>query len=144
MNSIILHVAGQSGSNSTAGGLIAATVLLYIGLAISEAWYKHLTYQLVTMYRGGLAALVYKKTLKLKDSKVKDAAPVTLMSTDVESISHSSVSIHDTWASVIEMPIGIYLLYLHVGVPAFFIFIPTLGEIPLSSRNTGLIAKFYQ
>lgn len=42
-------------SNDVSGGLIGATALIYLGLAVSNAWYKHMTFQLLTMFRGSLA-----------------------------------------------------------------------------------------
>ena len=107
-----------------AGSLIGATILVYIGIAVCNATYHHMTYQLLTMYRGGLASLVFKKTLRLEASSIKDSAPVTLMSTDIESIVLSGDAIHDIWASFIEIPVAIYLLYRNVGIPSLFILIP--------------------
>ncbi len=115
-------------SDKIAGGLVGATVLVYVGLAISTTWYKHMTYQLLTMYRGSLASVVFKKTLALHPSAIKESAPVTLMSTDIESIVLAGDSMHDLWASFIELPIGIYLLYRHVGVPSLFILIPGISK----------------
>ncbi|KID73574.1 ABC transporter, transmembrane domain, type 1, partial [Metarhizium brunneum ARSEF 3297] len=107
-----------------AASLVGATVLVYVGIAVCSAAYRHMTYQLLTMYRGGLASLVFKKTLRLEASSVRDSAPVTLMSTDIESIVMSGDAIHDIWASFIEIPLAIYLLYRNVGVPSLFILIP--------------------
>ncbi|SMR54476.1 unnamed protein product [Zymoseptoria tritici ST99CH_1E4] len=73
-------------SRSAANGLIAATILVYLGLAISNGCYRHMTYQLLTMCRGGLAPLIFGKMLRLQSSKIESAAPVTLMSTDIEGI----------------------------------------------------------
>lgn len=115
-------------ANKRAAGLIGATLLLYVGLAISTAWYKHMTYQLMTMYRGSLASLVFKKTLTLQSSSIKDAAPVTLMSTDVERIVGAGASVHDIWASFMELPIAMYLLYRHVGPPSLFFLVPSFSK----------------
>lgn len=125
-------------SEDISGGLIGATVLVYIGLAVSNAWYKHLTFQLVTMYRGGLASLVFKKTLVLHPAATKDSAPVTLMSTDVESIVVACYAIHDIWGSFVELPIAIYLLYRQVGVPSLFILVPAVRKSP-PVRLSGVI-----
>ncbi|CAM1501751.1 Fc.00g037350.m01.CDS01 [Cosmosporella sp. VM-42] len=111
-------------SKNVAAGLIGATILVYVGIAISTTWYSHMTYQLLTMYRGALASLVYKKTLDLETASIKDSAPVTLMSTDIEAIVEAGVHIHDLWANFIELPIGIYLLYRQVGPPSLFILVP--------------------
>ena len=78
------------------------------------------------MYRGALASLVFKKTLKLDTTSVKDSAPVTLMSTDIEGIVEAGVHMHDIWANLIELPIGIWLLYRQVGPPSLFILVPAV------------------
>ncbi|KAF5614045.1 Canalicular multispecific organic anion transporter 2 [Fusarium tjaetaba] len=114
IQSVILLVSKKEMSVQTSSGLIGATVLIYLGLAISGAWHKHMSYQLVTMYRGGLVSLIFKKTLKLKTSSIKDSAPVTLMTADVETIVAAGASVHDMWANMLELPVGIYLLYRQV------------------------------
>lgn len=133
INAVIDYIgaAEDQHTGNIAGGLIGATILIYVGLAVSTAWYKHMTYQLLTMYRGALASLVFKKTLALHPSSIKESAPVTLMSTDIESIVLAGDALHDLWASFIELPIGIYLLYRHIGVPSLFILIPGISKSPL-------------
>nr|RBQ92112.1 hypothetical protein FVER53263_07622 [Fusarium verticillioides] len=114
IQSVIVLVSKKEMSIQTSSGLIGATVLIYLGLAISGAWHKHMSYQLVTMYRGGLVSLIFKKTLKLKTTSIKDSAPVTLMTADVETIVAAGASVHDMWANMLELPVGIYLLYRQV------------------------------
>lgn len=130
VNSVVDFVgeSKEERSGNIAGGLIGASILVYVGLAVCTAWYKHMTYQVLTMYRGALASLVFKKTLALHPSSIKESAPVTLMSTDVENIVLAGDSLHDLWASFIELPIGIYLLYRHVGVPSLFILVPGVSK----------------
>ncbi|KLP15161.1 Uncharacterized protein LW94_1611 [Fusarium fujikuroi] len=126
IQSVIVLVSKKEMSVQTSSGLIGATVLIYLGLAISGAWHKHMSYQLVTMYRGGLVSLIFKKTLKLKTTSIKDSAPVTLMTADVETIVAAGASIHDMWANMLELPVGIYLLYRQVGKPSLLVLVPTV------------------
>ncbi|KAF4982828.1 hypothetical protein FZEAL_1620 [Fusarium zealandicum] len=107
-------------------GLIGATALVYLGLAISGAWHKHMSYQLVTMYRGGIVSLIFKKTLKLKTASIKESAPVTLMTTDIDTIVGAGASVHDIWANLLELPVGIYLLYRQIGTPSLLVLVPTV------------------
>lgn len=88
-----------------------------------------MTFQLVTLFRGGLISLIFKKTLSLDASVIKDSAPVTLMSVDIENIAVSMTFIHDVWAAAIELPVGVYLLYRQVGPPCFLLLIPGLGKL---------------
>lgn len=138
IRSVIIFVGSPDTrwSLQISSGLIGATVLVYIGLAVTAAWHKHMSYQLVTMYRGGLVSMIYKKTLGLKTVSVKDNAPVTLMSTDMDNIIAAGESLHDMWASFLDLPIGIYLLYRQVGPPSLFVLIPTVGKtFPVSTRQ---------
>jgi ATP-binding cassette subfamily C (CFTR/MRP) protein 1 len=132
INSVIDFIgeSREQQSKNVAGGLVGATVLVYVGLAVTNVLYKHMTYQLLTMYRGGLVSLVFKKTLELQSTSVNESAPVTLMSTDIETIVQAGASIHDIWASFIELPVAIYLLYRYVGVPSLFILVPAVGKYP--------------
>ncbi|KAJ3494502.1 hypothetical protein NLG97_g4037 [Lecanicillium saksenae] len=137
INSVVGYVAqGDKRNKNEGASLIGATVLVYIGLAVSNAWYRHATYQLLTMYRGGLVSLVFKKTLELESSGIRDMAPVTLMSTDVEGIATGGAVIHDIWAAFLELPLSLFLLYRQVGVPSLFILIPAL----LTTICAGVIA----
>ncbi|CVK96796.1 related to multidrug resistance-associated protein [Fusarium mangiferae] len=132
IQSVIVLVSKKEMSVQTSSGLIGATVLIYLGLAISGAWHKHMSYQLVTMYRGGLVSLIFKKTLKLKTASIKDSAPVTLMTADVETIVAAGASVHDMWANMLELPVGIYLLYRQVGKPSLLVLVPTVITTILS------------
>lgn len=130
IRAVIIYVGTPENawSGQVSSGLIGATVLIYVGRAIAGAWFKHMSYQMVTMWRGGLVSLIYKKTLSLKAAAVKDNAPVTLMTTDIDTIMGAGETVHDLWSSIVELPIGIYILYQQVGGPSLFILIPTLGE----------------
>ncbi|KAG7418483.1 ABC transporter atnG [Fusarium oxysporum f. sp. rapae] len=132
IQSVIVLVSKKEMSVQISSGLIGATFLIYLGLAISGAWHKHMSYQLVTMYRGGLVSLIFKKTLKLKTTSIKDSAPVTLMTADVETIVAAGASVHDMWANMLELPVGIYLLYRQVGKPSLLVLVPTVITTILS------------
>ncbi|TEA15049.1 ABC transporter atnG [Colletotrichum sidae] len=136
VNRIVNFVGSPWGDDSkdVAGGLVGATACIYVGLAISRCWYQHMTFQMVTLFRGGLVSLIFKKTLDLDTSAIKDSAPVTLMSVDIENISAAFALIHDVWAAAIELPIGVYLLYRQVGPPCFLLLIPGLLCTALTTR----------
>ncbi|KXH32504.1 hypothetical protein CSIM01_13585 [Colletotrichum simmondsii] len=127
-------------SRNIAGGLVGATALIYCGIAVSRCWYQHMTFQLVTLFRGGLISLIFKKTLSLDASIIKDSAPVTLMSVDIEAIAASMTFIHDVWAAAIELPVGVYLLYRQVGPPCFLLLIPGLVCTAVISKLSTLMA----
>ncbi|PYI35212.1 P-loop containing nucleoside triphosphate hydrolase protein [Aspergillus indologenus CBS 114.80] len=96
-------------------GLIGAAALIYGGIAISTVHYKHQLFRMITMFRGAAVALVYDHTMVLADGPRDDSAAVTLMSTDVDMIARSLEQISETWARLVEIAIGIWLLERQLG-----------------------------
>ncbi|KAL2670523.1 hypothetical protein Neosp_014311 [[Neocosmospora] mangrovei] len=141
IQAIIIFVSMEETSVQIAGGLIGATVLVYLGLAISGAWHRYMSNQLVVMYRGGLVSLIFQKTLKLRSASIKDSAPVTLMTTDVDVIVAAGASIHDMWANLVELPIGIYLLHRQVGSPSLLVLVPTVTMDPATVKWNAAVQK---
>jgi len=114
-------------------GLIGATALVYIGLAIGNAKYKHRSYRVITMVRGGLVCLISDTTLTRSEIS-KDSAAVTLMSTDVDRIVAGLEHLNFIWASPIEIMIALYLLWRQVGLACLMPLGISLGKkaaIPL-------------
>ncbi|KAF1980408.1 P-loop containing nucleoside triphosphate hydrolase protein, partial [Bimuria novae-zelandiae CBS 107.79] len=97
-------------------GLIVATGLLYLSLAISKTYYQHKTYQLVTKVRGVLVSLLYARTLDSAPGSLTDRAPVTLMSVDVDGITNVVPLYNEIWASAVEIGIAVYLLQRQLEV----------------------------
>ncbi|KAE9364281.1 P-loop containing nucleoside triphosphate hydrolase protein [Stipitochalara longipes BDJ] len=85
-------------------GLIGATALIYIGLAIGKA-------------KGGLISLLYDITLRLDATSSNDSAAISLMSTDVDRIVAGLEYCDFIWASPIEIAAGLYLLWREIGLP---------------------------
>ena len=97
-------------------GLIGASALAYSGIALSMAFYNYFSRRAVYMARGSLSAAIYKKTTEAKIAVADDAAAVTLMSTDVETIIRSFAQIHEVWANMVEAALGCWLLQGRLGV----------------------------
>ncbi|KAK7730403.1 hypothetical protein SLS53_009022 [Cytospora paraplurivora] len=130
----------QDGNDSTdfGYGLIGATAIIYIGLALSMTAYKHMTYRLLVMVRGGLISLVYTKALELESSTLKDGAGkgITLMGTDCESIVQGLTNVHEIWASPIDIGLALFLLHRETGVacvaPVIIAVLSTLCSIQIA------------
>lgn len=112
--------------------LVGATVLTYLGIAVStllpmpascywtvtdhlanqmsRALYWRQTNRLLARFRAGLISIVYRHIGDLQSRDTQDAAVVTLMGTDVERIVQSTKLVHEIWASLIEIAIGVWLL----------------------------------
>ncbi|KAE8348413.1 ABC transporter-like protein [Aspergillus coremiiformis] len=122
-------------------GLIGATALVYTGLAFSSAMYKHKTFRMITMIRGGLISLLYDKTLKLNIEKFTDSAAMTLMTTDIDSIATNWTNIHEIWASPIDVGIGVYLLQQKLGIacvaPVALALLSMLGSTQIAKMMRG-------
>ena len=101
--------------NQFGNGLLAATALIYVGLAIANANAQHKTYRVITMLRGSLVALIYLKTLNTSIPIAQDSSAVTLMSTDVERSGTGLRYMHEIWASPIDIGLSIYLLERQIG-----------------------------
>lgn len=67
-------------------GLIGAYGVVYLGIAVSQALYWHCNARCVAMLRATLVSAVYTKVTDISVTVGKDAAAVTLMSSDVSSL----------------------------------------------------------
>lgn len=83
---------------------------------ITTGQFSHKSNRLVVEIRGGLVAAIYRKTLLLPSSAASPAAAITLMSTDIERIAGGVTQVHETWASILELAIAIWLIERQLGV----------------------------
>lgn len=97
-------------------GLIAATGILYLSLAVSKTYYQHKAYQLVIKMRGALVSMLYARALESTPGALSDRAPVTLMSVDVDGITNVVPMYNEIWASAVEIGIAVYLLQRQLGI----------------------------
>jgi ABC-type multidrug transport system fused ATPase/permease subunit len=106
----------NASSNNIGYGLIGAYIMVYTGLAISMGQYQHLTYRGITMVRGVLITMLYKKASCLTLSDNDPANSLTLMSADVERITQGWQTMHEIWANSVEIALAIYLLERQLGI----------------------------
>jgi ABC-type multidrug transport system fused ATPase/permease subunit len=106
----------NASSNNVGYGLIGAYILVYTGLAVSMGQYQHLTYRGITMVRGVLVTMLYKKAGSLTLSDNDPANSITLMSADVERITQGWQTMHEIWANSVEIALAIYLLDRQLGI----------------------------
>ncbi|OCK85970.1 putative multidrug resistance protein [Lepidopterella palustris CBS 459.81] len=114
-------------------GLIAAAALIYTGVAVSTVCYMHRLFRSITMLRGGLVGLIFNKTLVLGDGVYDESAAITHMSTDIDRIAASMQSMHETWARLIEVSIGVWLLSIQLGAVSV---VPIIVVIICAAINT--------
>ncbi|EGX95536.1 ATP-binding cassette transporter, putative [Cordyceps militaris CM01] len=118
-------------------GLIAATFLVYSGIAASYSWYWHQVNRSVTMIRGGLVIVLFDKLLRLAESPATEAQVVTLMFSDTQRVMTAMNYFHELWAGVLDTAIATWLLYRKTGVASFAMLAVTI----VSSVACGSLSK---
>lgn len=115
--SAILRWVQHGDTNKNEGyGLIGATILVYLGLAIFNIHYNHKLYRFITMFRGATVSLIYRHALLLQDSDLRDrSTAITLMGSDVDRITACLVNLNECWARSIEVVIGTVILAYRIG-----------------------------
>ncbi|KAJ3575139.1 hypothetical protein NPX13_g4135 [Xylaria arbuscula] len=120
--------------------LIVSSIIIYVGLALSTAKYQHSLNRLKLMIRTALISLIYNKTLELPGETYDTGEATTLMSTDTEGLEGIAEMVHEIWAQVLEVLIGIVLLAGQIGwiwpLPLFLIY--------LCSHMSRFVAKHLQ
>ncbi|EXJ89815.1 hypothetical protein A1O3_02882 [Capronia epimyces CBS 606.96] len=112
----ISYVANRNNQKASVGwGLVGAYSLVYFAQAVLTAASNHLLNRCITQLRGGLVSLLYNKTLDLNIVTGDVTASLTLMSSDVQRIVEPLAMIHDTWGGIIDVGLGMYLLYRNLG-----------------------------
>lgn len=125
--------AYPAGSESSRGyWLVVSAVGIYVGLAVrtnsralspttneqlqlSTAVYGNCINRLELVTRSTLVGLIHHKTINSPSISYDDGEATTLMSTDADSLIDIGGMIHETWAQVVEVLIGVGLLAGQVG-----------------------------
>lgn len=109
-------------------GMIGAYILVYVGLAVAMGQYQHMTYRGITMARGILVTMLYKKASSLSMTSTDPANSLTLMSADVERITQGWQTMHEIWANSAEVGLAIFLLERQLGISCVVPVAVALGE----------------
>jgi ABC-type multidrug transport system fused ATPase/permease subunit len=119
-------------------GLIGASFLIYLGIAISSAltWYFH--HRLRTMIRSILVPEVFKNATIARVGATDRNAALTLMSTDLERIRMGFRTLHEIWACLIQVTLAAWMLYRQLGV----VFVASFGIIILCFAGLGVLINF--
>jgi ATP-binding cassette subfamily C (CFTR/MRP) protein 1 len=91
------------------------------------------------MFRGALASVIYTAALS-SSSNYNQMTAVTLMSTDIDRLWQSMQHVVDFWARLVEVSIGIWLLWRQLGSVAIAPIIITVFCVSLQtwlSSKTG-------
>lgn len=72
--------------------------------------------------------MIYEKTTLLKANDLKDAKALTLMGTDMERIMTAIRNMHESWASVVQAGVAIWLLERQIYVACVVPTVISLGK----------------
>jgi ATP-binding cassette subfamily C (CFTR/MRP) protein 1 len=138
--------------DSIGWGLTGAFGIVFVGMAVANGSYEHMTYRFLTTVRGTLVSMIYAKAVDISITALDESAAVTLMASDsgmflvdeknlvsnysLETICEAFATIHEIWAVPIELAISLYLLQRQIGLPflatTFVAFASTAGILGLA------------
>ncbi|MCJ1377074.1 hypothetical protein MMC17_000164 [Xylographa soralifera] len=136
----LLDLIGQPDDTTTQSkgyGLIGAAALIYIGIAVSNGLYKYQLFRFITMFRSAMITVIFDRTLSLQDGVYNESSAVSLMGTDTERICLSIEKVHEVWAQLFEVVIGIALLGRQLG----WVCIWPLVVVAISTIGSSRVAK---
>ncbi|KAH6648221.1 putative multidrug resistance-associated protein [Truncatella angustata] len=143
INTLTDWIQKTDAPESSGKGMIGAYALVYLGLASATAFYWYQTFRFITRVRAGLISLVYQQTVQARAIDLGDTTGLTLMGTDVDRIVLAFRSLHEVWASLLEMFLAIYLLERQLGVPCVMPGVLTLA-FTLTTFKLSSIGKTSQ
>ncbi|EEY22275.1 canalicular multispecific organic anion transporter 2 [Verticillium alfalfae VaMs.102] len=112
----VLQYLQSPGDANHGYGLIAATIIIYGGIAISNALYFYWQERFACMVRGILFTAIYDKTVSLPADVAANSTALTLMNSDVERVKMGLLPIHEYWANAVELALACWLLEQRIGV----------------------------
>ncbi|KEQ97882.1 hypothetical protein AUEXF2481DRAFT_63168 [Aureobasidium subglaciale EXF-2481] len=127
----------DASDRNTGYGVIAATFIIYVGIAVSTALYQQQISRIMTKLRGALISMIYSRILVISDGASRDGAALTLISSDVDIIIRVLGELNESWARLIEVAVGIGLLSRQVGAVCVVPIILTVA----STQAQGWVSK---
>ncbi|KAJ3488046.1 hypothetical protein NLG97_g6273 [Lecanicillium saksenae] len=125
MQRVIDNVSGSKVPEGVTDGLIGASIFIFGGLMLARSIFERLEFQAKTCVRGMLIMAIYDKTQRLGGDELEKSAAVTLMTADLTGVQEGLGYLHSSWSSVLELGLGIYVLYIFVGYACFLLFVPS-------------------
>jgi ATP-binding cassette subfamily C (CFTR/MRP) protein 1 len=120
--------------HNTGKGLIVATVLIYLAMALLTVTYRRQADRFITMWRGILISVLHSQSLALSGNQLSDGNTLTLINTDVLRIGLSLQRIWEAFAAPFEV-IGVAALLAHqsgiscIAPIAVGIMVPIIGAL---------------
>ncbi|KAF3252677.1 hypothetical protein TWF192_004478 [Orbilia oligospora] len=121
--------------------IIGAYALVYVGMAVTSAFYWYQNIRFVTMLRGILMSAVYNKATQLSISATNTTDSVTLMSGDVENLVRGLREVHELWAAIVQIAIATWLLARQLGVACIGPLIVCFASAIIMGATSGRAKK---
>ncbi|KAJ5492161.1 ABC transporter integral membrane type 1 [Penicillium expansum] len=140
INATVSWVGNSEAAMDSGKALIGAYALTYSGMAVFTALYGYRTFRFTIRLRGGLISLIHRQTVRARAVDLGETTAITLMGTDVERIASGFRSIHEMWASLIDIAVAIYLLERQLGVaclvPAVIVIVFVAATMKLAAASS--------
>ncbi|OAA80127.1 ABC multidrug transporter [Akanthomyces lecanii RCEF 1005] len=108
--------------------LQGATVLVFVGVAVSRTAAAYLSNRLTAKVRGGLIALMMEKIHHICEQDAQNSELLTNLSTDIEIVIEELSACIDVPMLFLETSIGILFLSRFIGKTCFFAVLPAAGN----------------
>nr|GAT47975.1 predicted protein [Mycena chlorophos] len=137
----------QSQSSERGWALVGGFVATYGLITLMTAVYWEKVFNSTVLYRGALVGNIYSKTLRLSSASSREVGggvASTYMSVDVERVSAGLETMHEMWAAIVQIILGVALLWTQATWTAIlplvitFILITTAGRV---SKGVGAAQK---
>ncbi|KAJ7163527.1 P-loop containing nucleoside triphosphate hydrolase protein [Mycena crocata] len=146
---MVLYVSDKSIPKEHGIQLMAAYLVVYVSLAISNYVYSEKVNAFMVLYRSALTGSLYAKTLRLMSMAARElgqGAATTYMSVDVEKVTMGFQTLQNLWAAVLTIIIACAMLWVKAGyvmfAPLVFVII-LLGTTSFISRFVGVAHKVW-
>ncbi|KAG4444331.1 hypothetical protein IFR05_000205 [Cadophora sp. M221] len=141
-----LQKSDQESPSNFGYGLIGATFLIYMGIAVSTSFYWYFHERTLCKCRGALGAAIYLKTTEMKLNSSGESVAVTLMSADVERVRVGFLNLHEFWGNSVEVALASWLLQRQLGAavaaPLIVVLCCVIGGA-FANRYTGERQKIW-
>lgn len=112
---MLTYLSDKKESSNIGYGLIGAFALVYFLQAVSQSQYGHAVNKHVAEMRSILIHAIFNKSLDVAVSQVKDGQVTTLINNDVQIVMDAILDLHETWSSLLTLPIAIWLLFNQIS-----------------------------
>ncbi|KJZ74889.1 hypothetical protein HIM_05798 [Hirsutella minnesotensis 3608] len=140
INNTISWVTQDSPDKRYGKALIGAWALVYLGLAVSMSIYRYQNFRFLTMFKGGLEALIYHRTLETRTANFGEVTAISLIGTDIPRIVESFKEIHELWAAPVDIAVAVWLLEQQLSVACVtpvviaVVFIAITAQLSVSTK----------